>query len=79
MSPILSRFRRVTYTCRECGARQRIPLRRVHVCERFHGLSAGAPMLIACPACDTGLQIPPRDVAVVPAQPPPNAFIHANY
>jgi hypothetical protein len=86
MSPILSRFRRVTYTCRECGARQWIPLRRIHVFERFHGLSAGEPLLIACPACDTGLQIPSsyrthtgHDVAVDPAQPPPTAFIHANY
>jgi RNase P subunit RPR2 len=79
-------FGRVTYTCRQCGARQRIPLRRVHVFERFHELEAGEPVLIACPECEVGLQIPSayrthtgQHVIVDPKQPPRNAFIHANY
>jgi phage terminase large subunit GpA-like protein len=79
-------FRRVTFTCRACGARQRIPLRRVHVFERFHELEAGEPVLIACPQCDDGLQIPsPYDthtghhVLVDSHHPPRNAFIHAHY
>jgi hypothetical protein len=34
-------FSRVTYTCRHCDARQRIPLRRIHGFERFHHLEHG--------------------------------------
>jgi len=51
-------FTKVGFTCTECGARQRIPLRRVHVFERFHGLTQGQVVLIACPQCARGLQIP---------------------
>jgi hypothetical protein len=86
MSLFRSLFRRVTYTCRECGVRQEIPLRRIHIFERYHGLSAGEPLLIACPACETGLQIPSlyrthtgHDITIDPAHPPQNAFIHATY
>jgi RNase P subunit RPR2 len=79
-------FSRVTYTCHQCGARQRIPLRRIHVFERFQELKAGEPVLIACPLCENGLQTPSayrthtgHHVIVDPEQPPRNAFIHANY
>jgi len=53
-----SLFSKVTYTCDRCGARQRIPLRRVHRFERFHGLGRGKVVLIGCPTCGQGLQIP---------------------
>jgi hypothetical protein len=49
---------KVPFTCTHCGARQRIPLRRVHFFERFHGLSQGEIVLIACPTCHQGLQVP---------------------
>jgi RNase P subunit RPR2 len=79
-------FQRVTYTCRECGAQQRIPLRRIHFFERFHELEGGEVLLIRCPACEEGLQIPSpyrtrrgNKVEVNPEQPPDNAVIHAHY
>jgi RNase P subunit RPR2 len=51
-------FSKVTFTCTHCGARQRIPLRRVHFFERFHGLTRGQVVLIRCPDCRNGLQMP---------------------
>lgn len=51
-------FSNVTYTCHHCGARQRIPLRRVHFFERFHQLVHGQAVLIACPVCGHGVQTP---------------------
>jgi hypothetical protein len=79
-------FRNVTYTCRHCAARQRIPLRRVHFFERFHHLTHGEAVLIACPHCPQGLQTPSpyrthtgHPVAVDPMEPPKNAFIHSHH
>jgi hypothetical protein len=51
-------FSKVTFACDHCAARQRIPLRRVHFFERFHGLTRGQVVLIRCPTCRHGLQIP---------------------
>jgi RNase P subunit RPR2 len=51
-------FGKVLFTCGHCGARQRIPLRRVHFFERFHRLTDGEVILIACPSCGEGLQVP---------------------
>ena len=80
---MLSWFKKVTFTCNHCGARQRIPLRRIHFFERFHALEKGEPLLIGCPSCGRGLQIPTfytshtgHPVAVDPQRPPKNAFIH---
>lgn len=79
-------LRRVTYTCHHCGASQRIPLRRVHLFERFHELEAGEALLIRCPQCETGIQTPSpyrthtgHYVTVDPEAPPRNAFVHAHY
>lgn len=79
-------FSKVTYTCHHCGARQRIPLRRVHVFERFHRLERGEPVLIACPICGEGLQMPSpyrthtgHEVTIDPNHPPKEAFIHNLY
>lgn len=58
MNPLRWLFEKVLFTCGHCGARQRIPLRRVHFFERFHGLTHGEVVLIACPLCGEGLQIP---------------------
>ena len=76
-------FRKVTYTCHHCGARQRIPLRRIHRFERFHSLEDGQPVLIACTHCPEGVQIPSpyrthtrHDVTVDPESPPSDAFLH---
>lgn len=77
-------FRKVTYTCHSCGARQRIPVRRVHVFEQFHQLQHGEPVLIACPGCGDGRQIPSRyrthtghTVDINANALPENAVIHA--
>lgn len=79
-------FSRITYTCHHCGARQRIPLRRIHVFERFHHLEHGEALLILCPQCQNGIQTPSdyrshtgHQVTVDPEDPPENAFIHAHY
>lgn len=79
-------FSKVTYRCRHCGARQRIPLRRIHVFERFHRLKQGEALLILCPQCQSGLQTPSAYrthtghlVAVDPEDPPENAFVHDLY
>jgi RNase P subunit RPR2 len=79
-------FSNVIYTCHHCGARQRIPLRRVHTFERFHRLEHGEAVLIACPMCGEGVQTPSSyrthngyDVEVDPLRPPSNAFIHSFY
>lgn len=76
-------FRKVTYSCHHCGASQRIPLRRVHRFERFHGLDDGQAVLIACPHCPEGVQMPSayrthtgHPVNVDPESPPPDAFTH---
>lgn len=76
-------FRKVTFTCTHCAAVQRIPLRRVHFFERFHELCDGQAVLIRCPRCAEGLQMPSRYtshtghcVAIDPQNPPREAFIH---
>jgi len=81
-----SLFRKVTYTCHVCGARQRIPLRRVHAFERFHHLEHAQALLIACPICSQGLQIPSRyqthvghTIDITPQTLPDNAVIHSFY
>lgn len=87
LGPLMRRlFAKVTFTCSLCGARQRIPLRRVHVFERFHRLEHGQAVLIACPHCYHGVQMPSpyhshtgHDVRVDPDDPPHDAFVHANY
>ena len=80
---MLTWFRKVTFTCTHCAVAQAIPLRRVHFFERFHDLRSGEPVLIRCPKCAVGLQIPSPytthtglAVAVNPATPPREAFIH---
>jgi len=73
-----SLFSKVTYTCDHCGARQRIPFRRVHRFERFHGLGHGEVALIVCPTCGERLQVPTHtgtDVCFDPDN-PDNAVIH---
>jgi uncharacterized protein YlaI len=79
-------FSKVTYTCHHCDARQRIPLRRIHVFERFHRLHQGEALLILCPQCQTGVQMPSayrtrtgHQVTVDPGDPPKDAFIHDLY
>ena len=47
-------FCKVTYTCTLCEAVQTIPVRRIHLFERFHGLDEGQPVLIRCPQCGRG-------------------------
>jgi hypothetical protein len=76
-------FRRVTFTCTHCGAAQAIPLRRVHAFERFHELRTGQAVLIRCPQCAHGLQLPSpytshtgHSVAFDPRDPSQEAFIH---
>ncbi len=76
-------FSKVTFTCDPCGARQRIPLRCVHYFERFHGLTKGQVILIACPTCGDRLQIPSpyrthtgQEVRFDPHN-PKNAVVHA--
>jgi hypothetical protein len=76
-------FKKVNFACNVCGARQRIPLRRIHFFERFHGLDTGQAVLILCPNCYEGLQIPGpyrthngHDIDVPPENPPKNAFVH---
>ncbi|MCP3959195.1 MAG: hypothetical protein GY719_15200 [bacterium] len=80
---MISWFKKVIYTCQACGVVQRIPLRRVHFFERFHELDGGEAVLIHCPSCGGGLQIPTpyrthtgQIVEVDPEKPPRNAFIH---
>ena len=79
-------FKKVIFTCNHCGRSQRIPLRRIHFFERFHDLQEGQPVLIGCPSCLQGLQIPSpyrahmgHAVDVDPQKPPRNAVIHAHY
>ena len=79
-------FTKVTYTCTSCETVQTIPVRRLHVFERFHGLAEGQPVLIKCPQCRQGMQYPSpyrshtgQLVAVDPAEPPKNSFIHDLY
>lgn len=84
---LLSRlFTKVAYTCTFCEAVQTIPVRRIHMFERFHGLNEGQPVLIRCPECGQGVQCPSpyrshtgHLVAVDPAALPKNAFIHESY
>jgi len=79
-------FAKVTHSCNVCGAVQRIPLRRVHVFERFHGLDHGEPVLIHCPRCRKGIQCPSpyrshtgHPITIDPHDPSENAFVHAHY
>jgi RNase P subunit RPR2 len=83
---MISWFTRITFTCNHCGVRQRIPLRRIHFFERFNELGDGQAVLIACPTCLQGLQIPSTYrthtgyvVNIDPEEPPKNAVIHAHY
>jgi len=76
-------FKKVIYTCRACGIEQRIPLRRVHFFERIQRLENGEAVLIQCPSCYAGLQIPTpyrthtgHLVEVDPEKLPREAFIH---
>jgi hypothetical protein len=79
-------FSRVTYKCTFCKAVQTIPLRRIHVFERFHGLDQGQPVLIRCPQCRRGVQCPSSYhshtghlVVIDPERQPKNAFVHELY
>jgi hypothetical protein len=79
-------FKKVTFTCTHCDARQRIPLRRIHFFERFHDLHSGEPLLIRCHDCMRGLQTPGpyrthtgHHVEVDPQLPPKHAFIHEHF
>lgn len=79
-------FAKVTYSCTCCEAAQRIPLRRVHLFERFHRLAEGQPLLIACPQCRDGLQCPSSYrthtghlVTLDPKSSPLKAFVHGLY
>lgn len=77
-------FKKVTYSCTYCDAVQRIPVRRLHFFERFHGLDHGEPVLIHCPKCREGVQCPSpyrshsgHLIVVDPRNPPDNAYVHA--
>lgn len=79
-------FTQVTYTCTFCETVQTIPLRRIHMFERFHDLNEGQPVLIHCPKCRQGVQYPSpyrshtgHRVVTDPADPPKNSFIHDLY
>ena len=79
-------FTQVTYTCTFCGTVQTIPLRRIHVFERFHGLDEGQPVLIQCPKCRQGVQCPSpyrshtgHLVVIDPAHPPKSSYVHDLY
>jgi len=83
---MFSWLKKVTFTCNLCGAEQRIPLRRIHFFERFHDLVEGQPILIRCPECGQGLQIPGsysthtgHSVKINPMNPPKTAAIHESY
>ena len=76
-------LRKTTFTCNQCGAGQRIPVRRIHFFERFHELNDGQPVLLRCSQCGVGLQNPApyrshngQEVTVDPCNPPERAFIH---
>lgn len=77
-------FQKVTYSCTHCNAVQRIPVRRIHFFERFHGLDQGQPVLIQCPKCRQGIQCPSpyrsisgHQIGVDPGNPPDDAYVHA--
>ena len=79
-------FKKVTFTCNHCQAKQRIPLRRLHFFERIQELRQGRPVLISCPTCREGLQIPSPyrshtgvDIDIDPENIPRDAFIHSGY
>lgn len=84
---LLSRWiSKVTYRCTFCEAVQTIPVRRIHVFERFHGLDEGQPVLIRCPHCRQGVQYPSpyhshtgHLVVIDPKDQPQNAFVHELY
>ena len=77
---------KITYTCTFCGVVQTIPLRRIHMVERFYRLDEGQPVLIRCPKCHQGVQClsPYRShtdhpVVVEPTKPPKNSYLHELY
>lgn len=79
-------FRKVTFICNHCGTAQRIPLRRIHFFERFQDVRAGQALLIRCPHCRQGLQIPSpyhshsgQLITINPANLPGDAFIHDTF
>lgn len=80
---MLNWFCKVIFTCNRCAATQRIPLRRIHFFERFHELHDRRVLLIRCPECRIGLQIPApyrsssgRLLSPNPESPTKDAFIH---
>ena len=82
---MLGWFKKVIYICQACGARQRIPLRRIHFFERFNGLHNGQAVLILCPNCGEGLQTPTpykthtgHSVTIDPENPLENAVVHGS-
>lgn len=86
MTRFANAFKKVTYSCTSCDAVQRIPVRRLHFFERFHGLDHGEPVLIHCPKCRQGVQCPSpyrshtgHKIVVDPGSPPDNAYVHASY
>lgn len=83
---MISWFKNVTFICNNCEATQMIPLRRIHFFERFHELRQGQPVLIMCPTCQEGLQIPGSyrthtgfSVDIDPQNIPRESFIHSSY
>ena len=79
-------LKKVTFTCNRCPGRQRIPVRRLHFFERFNQLDRGQAILIRCPQCGEGLQIPTpyrnhngQPVQVDAAELPADAFIHEHF
>lgn len=80
------RISKVTYRCTFCEAVQMIPVRRIHVFERFYGLDEGQPVLIRCPHCRQGVQCPSpyhshtgHLVVIDPKDQPKNTFVHELY
>jgi RNase P subunit RPR2 len=78
-------FKKIIYTCQACGAQQRIPLRRIHFFERFHELDQGQAVLILCPSCGEGVQIPTdytthtgHSVTIDLENPLKNAVVHGS-
>lgn len=51
-------FTKVTYTCTFCQAVQTIPVRRIHVFERFHGLDEGQPVAHPLPEMSSRRAMP---------------------
>ena len=83
---LLRLLTKVIYTCTFCGTVQTIPLRRIHVFERFNRLAEGQAVLIGCPKCHQGVQYPSpyrshtgKLVVVDPTNPAKNSYLHELY